>query len=882
MEDNQISLNSNIYTLKGELRKSLISKFAPKRVEGDVTLADDPNLSHWVVNDQRGGIGIENYRGELDLNSCWWSTCNLDFAKHIVPPPLDTAATLPTLPTIVNGDFETWADAATPTGWTQTGTIAREATIIHGGTYSAKITSSGTLNRDLVGWDNAFRGKLVTVKFWIYRTLGAASDANCIVDDGELSTTVAATGTDAFTEVIVHHTIGSTTASKINVKIASMDGGGTVFLDDVTIDAIGTFGKMVNHNSNMYVMAGSVLLKLNSTSGAAFLLEGIFPATITDIISTTCPEAGASTSPNLVVLLGDSTNLWYIEADGDFVETTDTTAKGKFGVDWSNKFFMITAAGQLSVEDSLAAACVFVNNGKVNDGSTIQKLILFRDSGMNPVIYCGTDKNVWVHDTGNGSTTGKFIRSGLTFPSHPNACKGMVEYNASLFVSMGLHIKKYDIDSAGAHAMPVGLDLDDGIPDEYAGEIIDLQETENGVWALVSGYENSKRPTGYVDAGGTWAQETLAYDGKVTNDFFAYEDPHGGSTWGDFLELDVTSHKCSQVSFYAEMLVATTFQIDIDVSSDGSFAGSAPTLTHVYSGTFTNDSWTKKTFTEQTVAAARIRFYAGTGAGTGLLKEFCFGSARYSTLMYNNGLGWQCRWVDTNVTSALTPGLASNVYDYRFWWGAGGTIYYITLPRNLQNPKKTSGYEYAASAVHITPWFSGGSDTLANLLKALKTFCQDLTANETITVSYRLNKATTGVTTAGDWTALVTLDSTGENGKVDTDFGSGVGVSANCIQFKFAFARVSTTTLAPDLQSYHLAYRVMLPVKYGYLAYISPLSNKSPFEISADLTTAVAAGVLVPLVWRDSTIYVLVVGFNAVTPTAQNYYADYVVEMVEL
>jgi hypothetical protein len=41
-----------------------------------------------------------------------------------------------------NMDFETWSDASTPGTWSKEGTIAREATIIHGGTYSAKITGA--------------------------------------------------------------------------------------------------------------------------------------------------------------------------------------------------------------------------------------------------------------------------------------------------------------------------------------------------------------------------------------------------------------------------------------------------------------------------------------------------------------------------------------------------------------------------------------------------------------------------------------------------------------------------------------------------------------------------------------------------------------------
>lgn len=41
-----------------------------------------------------------------------------------------------------NMDFETWSDASTPGTWSKEGTIAREGSVVHGGTYSAKITGA--------------------------------------------------------------------------------------------------------------------------------------------------------------------------------------------------------------------------------------------------------------------------------------------------------------------------------------------------------------------------------------------------------------------------------------------------------------------------------------------------------------------------------------------------------------------------------------------------------------------------------------------------------------------------------------------------------------------------------------------------------------------
>ena len=39
---------------------------------------------------------------------------------------------------VTNGDLELWDNPNTPTGWDKTESIVQEATIIHGGVYSAK------------------------------------------------------------------------------------------------------------------------------------------------------------------------------------------------------------------------------------------------------------------------------------------------------------------------------------------------------------------------------------------------------------------------------------------------------------------------------------------------------------------------------------------------------------------------------------------------------------------------------------------------------------------------------------------------------------------------------------------------------------------------
>ncbi len=923
MQEGEVALNDKVYKLlangeqPGRVRRELLSRFPPKQIAGDTSYDNEENISQHIVTDQRGGIGVENFRALPDVVRVWWSNCNLDFAGHIVPGPLATAATLPTLPVITDGGLEAWTTDTNLTSWTEAvtagGTVTKCGTGMgdttkYAGTYSACVWAgagqTASITQEIMAECAALAGKNNSIT--VYIKVAISGNGTCVVrlTDSIDTTTVSAT-VDAFTKITVSRTIGTGAAGALTLSVlcTGNTGGAKAYVDAFEIGTLGALGKMINHNSAMYVVTGKCLLKFAGATTGTFLLEGIFPETITDIISTT--------DTNLVVLQGDSANLWYITSAGVPHLTTDVSAKGTYGVDWAAKFYMITAAGQLKhtlltsvtltgfgsgaiAEATVAAGIVtaitvtnggtgytsaptvaitgtgasatatasvaagvvttiavdvggtgyevFTNNGKINDGSTIQKMIVYRDAALNEVIYIGTTKGVWVHDTGNGSTTGKFLQSALTMPSHPNACKGMTVHNGFLYASMGLHIKKYSIDGGGAVISSAGLDMDDGVPDEYAGEIIDLQSVENGIFALVSAYETSKRPSSTTDDDSAWATESYSYDGSIATGASA---AHIGPGYGSYLQLNVASHKCSQISFYFVSSNASKATIQVYDGTDWT--------TVMNDETVTSATWITKTFTSQTVTAARIKFYA-TALSLYSLREFIFGTPRYSTLMYRNEFGWQCRWEDTNHSLAVTPGLASDVYDYRFWWGSNGTIYYITLPRNLQNPKKTVGYQYAASAMHITPWLNAGSETFKKLSLFLSTYCMDLTANETIALKYRINKIYTDRDTG--WTTLDTLV-LADIYDVKTlfpDSTTPVGTLVKAIQFRFDFARGATTTLAPDLQAFTWGHKKDIVKKYGWNMVLDcreQYGGQTPLEQETSLNAAEDSQTLISFAFRD-------------------------------
>ena len=74
---------------------------------------------------------------------------------------------------LTNGDMESWTDATTIDGWTVSGEIAQESTIIHGGIYSAKQVAKDKLYQDI----DVTPGKTYNISLWYYVDGGDGTDA---------------------------------------------------------------------------------------------------------------------------------------------------------------------------------------------------------------------------------------------------------------------------------------------------------------------------------------------------------------------------------------------------------------------------------------------------------------------------------------------------------------------------------------------------------------------------------------------------------------------------------------------------------------------------------------------------------------------------------
>lgn len=227
----------------------------------------------------------------------------------------------------------------------------------------------------------------------------------------------------------------------------------------------------------------------------------------------------------------------------------------------------------------------------------------------------------------------------------------------------------------------------------------------------------------------------------------------------------------------------------------------------------------------------------------------------YSGLYAYDGFGWQCKWLSSTADKVAKAALISSAYvkgvidDYRIYWGCDNTVYYISLPKDIRNPSKVSTLTYAASGVHILPWFDASwvGDKLALTLKVL---CKGMSSTETVIVKYRIDHAYTDIDTG--WTTLKTIE---DDGETEIILGNKAGRVFKSIQFRFDLAR-STNTNTPDIEWIKLKYMKLLDTKWGWQVNIDcseEYNHLSPSQLEDAIKTIVATQTLVDFAFKNTT-----------------------------
>jgi len=264
-----------------------------------------------------------------------------------------------------------------------------------------------------------------------------------------------------------------------------------------------------------------------------------------------------------------------------------------------------------------------------------------------------------------------------------------------------------------------------------------------------------------------------------------------------------------------------------------------------------------------------------------------------SGLYAYDGQGWRCWWIDTSTDGKMHDGIVSAAESqYGFYFDCRNSVYRINIPRGVRNPKQLPAtLKYGAAGVWIMGWMTGGTIVFEKVVKSIVSWCKAVSANETVTISYRTDHTNTNLATG--WTSLVVLNSTGENDDVETKFNSNQGTVFNSFQVRLDLARGSTNTSSPDVQALSIDYR-RLGFHNTWTVEIDPgeaeLVSSTPKTLFDALLADAASSIFLEFTFRDSNadstqthyVYVHPASIRGVMETGANWDSRWFLTLVEV
>ncbi len=260
----------------------------------------------------------------------------------------------------------------------------------------------------------------------------------------------------------------------------------------------------------------------------------------------------------------------------------------------------------------------------------------------------------------------------------------------------------------------------------------------------------------------------------------------------------------------------------------------------------------------------------------------------YSSLYSYNGQSWFCWWFDSSGASKTMHDCITSSASGRYavYWDSGGAIYYMPIPRGIDNPIMTGTQTYETTGVYLSSWFDGGTAAFKKLIKKLVLYTKGVTSTETVVIRYRTNRTNDNLSTG--WTTLDTLDSTGESGEKTELLASGAGIEVNAFQIRLDLERGSTTTASPDVQTVVTAYQLVTKGTwtFNFKIIIDDQHGTTAATKIANLKTALELGTLIPLLFRpDSstdTHYVRLYLPEGWTDSGSHYEGEYTIQAIEV
>ena len=211
--------------------------------------------------------------------------------------------------------------------------------------------------------------------------------------------------------------------------------------------------------------------------------------------------------------------------------------------------------------------------------------------------------------------------------------------------------------------------------------------------------------------------------------------------------------------------------------------------------------------------------------------------------------GWEVKWGSGSQGQSANPLFVSNQYSsYRLWWGAGGRVFYQSLPTDIVNPSQVTTTQYDTSGTLDTPWFVvPGNQTAVAMTTFLET--RNPTSSDTVAVAYATNFVES-------FTTLGTNSSAGETPYNFTSGGNNTGLAFRALRYRVTLTRGGTNTNTPDLVKLALAYKRTFTFLKGFrvpLDLTRSFGGRSVKELRDLLDTVLSTATQMEFFYRDAT-----------------------------
>jgi hypothetical protein len=222
-----------------------------------------------------------------------------------------------------------------------------------------------------------------------------------------------------------------------------------------------------HRNEEHFVFANKVYRWLDSTSQWSTL----------DRTLTTNPTDWAAFNNKVYVAYTSG----YDIKDESGVWSTVATAASFFTV-WDAKLWRLAQISGTWTIFSLAVGGAWsAALGTLPQNITPTQMLVYRDADNLLSIYVVTNSGLYLYD----ATNQQFKESEIRYPAHQQRSRATVFNDGKLYLGTA-NLGLLSVTSGSQFvAQPVGLDLDDGVPSEWQGKIVDLKAEYNWITVLV-------------------------------------------------------------------------------------------------------------------------------------------------------------------------------------------------------------------------------------------------------------------------------------------------------------------------------------------------------------------------------------------------------------